>query len=109
MKRVQAFRKASTALRSPKPYTSSPSSRRRWASRVKSLSELTSTTPSRMRLYIRSMASITSAMSEAFLPFELLRCWCWRIASDFIAPSQPDEPGTPKSRRRCVAHWPRPA
>ena len=37
------------------------------------------------------MASITSAMSEAFLPFELLRCWCWRIASDLMAPVPPGQ------------------
>ena len=29
----------------------------------------------RMRLYIGSMAPIASAISEALLPFELLRCW----------------------------------
>ena len=38
---------------------------------------------------MRSMASIASAISEAFLPFELLRCWCWRIAGDWIALFQP--------------------
>lgn len=32
--------------------------------------------------------SITRAMSEAFLPFVLLRCWCCGIASDWIALSQ---------------------
>ena len=44
-----------------------PCSRMRLASRVKSLSELTRTKPSKRPECIRSMASITSAISDAFL------------------------------------------
>ena len=68
MKRRQAWRKLSGVFCSPKPKTSTPCSRMRAASRVKSLSEETRQKPSKRPLCSRSMASITSVMSDAFLP-----------------------------------------
>ena len=82
MNREQVSRNASGVFRSPNPWTTSPSSRSLWASRVKSLSEVTRQNPSSRPLCMRSIASITSAMSAAFLPVVLLRCWCCRIAID---------------------------
>ena len=58
-----------------------------------------------VRLCIKSIASRTRAMSEAFLPLELLRCWCWRIASDLTAASHPASRPPKKSpqMRRTLA------
>jgi hypothetical protein len=53
---------------SPKPYTFTPSVSRRITIGVKSASLDTMAKPSRLRAYSRSMASITIAMSDAFLP-----------------------------------------
>jgi len=68
MKVSQAWRKAAGVFFSPKPYTISPSSRSRCASRVKSLSLVTRQKPSKRRVYIRSIASMISDESVAFLP-----------------------------------------
>jgi hypothetical protein len=64
----QACTNGSGVLCSPNPYTVSPSSRRRWASLVKSLSLDTRHMPSKRPVYIRSIASMISALSVAFLP-----------------------------------------
>ena len=48
----------------------------RLAKRVKSLSEETSTKPSTRPEYSRSMASITSAMSEEFFSLVYAGWWC---------------------------------
>ena len=64
----QAWTKASGVFRSPKPYTVRPSSRRRWARRVKSLSLETRQKPPKRRVYIRSIASMINELSVAFLP-----------------------------------------
>ena len=47
----------------------------RAASRVKSLSELTSTKPSNRPECRKSIAAITRPMSLAFLPLVLENCW----------------------------------
>jgi hypothetical protein len=64
----QAATKGRGVLRSPKPTTSSPSSRMRRASPVKSLSLETMQNPSSRRECSRSMASMIIALSVAFLP-----------------------------------------
>lgn len=53
---------------SPNPYTVRPSSRSREASRVKSLSLDTMQKPLKRRVYSRSIASMISELSVAFLP-----------------------------------------
>ena len=58
------------------PMTSKPSSRMRLAKRVKSLSEDTSAKPSTRSECSRSMASITKAMSDEFLPLVYAGWWC---------------------------------
>ena len=69
MNRLQARRSDSGVFSSPMPITSSPRSRMRLAKRVKSLSEETSTKPSTWPECSRSIASITKAISDEFLPF----------------------------------------
>ena len=56
------------------PKTNISLSRKRAASRVKSLSELTMTKPLSLPRYKRSIASMISEESEAFLPEALLYC-----------------------------------
>src|SRR6478736_908635 len=63
-----AWRKAAGVFFSPKPYTVRPSSRKRCARRVKSLSLVTRQKPSNRRVYIRSIASMMRELSVAFLP-----------------------------------------
>ena len=75
-KRLQARRRDSGVRSWPMPITSSPSSRMRLAKRVKSLSDDTSAKPSTRSECRRSMASITKAMSEEFLPFVYAGWWC---------------------------------
>jgi hypothetical protein len=53
---------------SPMPMTVSPPSRRRVASRVKSLSDDTRQKPSKLPVYSKSMASMMRAESVEFLP-----------------------------------------
>ena len=60
--------KLSGVFCSPKPNTSTPCSLIRAASRVKSLSDDTRQKPSNLPLWSKSIASMTSVMSEAFLP-----------------------------------------
>ncbi|MNN98781.1 hypothetical protein D3C81_2182530 [compost metagenome] len=64
----QALTNASGVFFSPKPYTFTPSVSRRITSGVKSASLETIAKPSRLRAYSMSIASITIAMSDAFLP-----------------------------------------
>ena len=68
MNRLQALRNASGVFCWPIPKTSSPCSRIRLASRVKSLSDEISTKPSNRPECRMSIASITSAISDEFLP-----------------------------------------
>ena len=80
MNRLHALRKASGVLSFPIPNTCSPCSRSRLANRAKSLSEETSTNPSNRPVCIRSIASITNAMSDEFFPFVYANCW-WAITA----------------------------
>ena len=66
---LHALLKALGVLFFPIPYTDSPCSRMRLARRVKSLSDDTSTNPSNRPVCRRSIASMTSAMSEEFFPW----------------------------------------
>ena len=75
-KRLQTFCSDFGVFASPMPMTSSPASRMRLASRVKSLSDDTSTKPSNRPECRMSMASMTSPMSLAFLPLVFIVSWC---------------------------------
>lgn len=74
MKESHAFLNASGVFRSPNPYTVTPSSLIRVASRVKSLSDETMQKPLKRRVYSRSIASMMSALSVAFLPTVFANC-----------------------------------
>ena len=60
----------------------------RLAKRVKSLSDDTSTKPSTWPECMRSMASITKAMSDEFLPFVYAGWWCGCKACSCRTPRQ---------------------
>ncbi len=80
MKRSQAATNASGVLRRPKPYTVMADSRKLVARRVKSLSLETSTKPSTLPAYRRSIASMISAESVEFLPRVYANCCTGWIA-----------------------------
>ena len=64
MNRLHAVRNASGVFSLPMPTTWNPRSRSRLANRAKSLSEEMNTNPSNRLVCIRSIASITNAMSD---------------------------------------------